>query len=105
MSIHRRYAARAVLDRIKFYPHAGTPVLHWFSGSDQELNRAIHCGCWFSVGPAMLTSQKGRKLVLTETDGPFTQSNGRRLFPWEVDMAEKPWQVFGRKVWMRHKGY
>ena len=97
MSIHSRYAAGAVLDRIKLYPHAGTPVLHWFSGSDRELNRAINCGCWFSVGPAMLAGRKGRKLVsqmprdrvLTETDGPFTQSGGRRLFPWDVDLAEK----------------
>lgn len=97
MSIHSRRAAAAVLERIEACPRAGTPILHWFSGSNKELDRAVDCGCWFSVGPAMLSGDRGRKLasrmprerVLTETDGPFTQSSGRPLFPWDVEAAEK----------------
>lgn len=64
---------------------------------ETKTNRAVDCGCWFSVGPAMLAGERGRELawrmpcerVLTETDGPFTQSNGRPLFPWDVGAAEK----------------
>ena len=96
MSIHSRRAASAVLERIEACPRAGTPVLHWFSGSNKELDRAVDCGCWFSVGPAMLAGDRGRKLasrmprerVLTETDGPFTELKGRPLFPWDVGVAE-----------------
>jgi TatD DNase family protein len=69
--------------------------LHWYSGNQRELNRAIDLGCWFSVGPAMLDGEKGRALVasmprdrlLTETDGPFGLLNGKSLFPWDVVQA------------------
>jgi TatD DNase family protein len=48
-------------------------------------------GCWFSVGPAMLASAKGQRLVslmpkdriLPETDGPFAQREGKPLMPWD----------------------
>lgn len=91
LSIHSRRAATAVLDQLAARPAAGTPVLHWFSGSVRELNRAVELGCWFSVGPAMLAGEKGRALVtkmpsdrvLTETDGPFAQVDGRAALPWD----------------------
>lgn len=92
MSIHSRRASTPVLDLLELYPGLGTPILHWFSGTVRELERAISLGCWFSVGPAMLCSKKGRELtaripkerVLTESDGPFAQLNGRSIYPWEV---------------------
>jgi TatD DNase family protein len=92
MSIHSRRAASAVLDRLEAHPGAGTPILHWFSGNKRELQRAIALGCWFSVGPAMLVSEKARALVrdmpkdrvLTETDGPFAQIGGVSAMPWDV---------------------
>ena len=95
MSIHSRRAARQVLQYLSSYPSAGTPILHWFSGSDRELDAAVELGCWFSVGPAMLASAKGRKLtarmprdrVLTESDGPFAQTSGRSCLPWDVESA------------------
>ena len=51
--------------------------------------------CWFSVGPAMLRSDRGKMLVaqmpreriLTESDGPFAQINRRSILPWEVSRA------------------
>jgi len=95
MSLHSRRASGAVLDFLERFSGAGTPVLHWFSGSLRDLDRAIKLGCWFSVGPAMLTGEKGRALaarmprerVLTESDGPFTQLNGVALMPWDVGRA------------------
>ena len=95
MSIHSRRAAKAVLDCLESHPGAGIPVLHWFSGSVRDLDGAIALGCWFSVGPAMLNSEKGKRLaalmprerVLTESDGPFAQIAGRAVLPWEVDSA------------------
>jgi len=63
MSLHSRRASGPVLDYIEKFPAAGTPILHWSSGSFRELDRAIKLGCWFSVGPAMLASEKGRALT------------------------------------------
>jgi TatD DNase family protein len=95
MSLHSRRASGAVLDCLERFTEAGTPVLHWFSGSFRDLQRAINLGCWFSVGPAMLLSDKGRALaarmprerVLTESDGPFAQLNGKAVMPWHVENA------------------
>lgn len=95
LSLHSRRAATPVLDALAAHPGAGSPVFHWFSGSSRELKRAIEAGCWFSVGPAMLASEKGRELaaqmprerLLTETDGPFAQIDGAAAAPWDCERA------------------
>ena len=95
MSIHSRRATSVVLDKLEAYPHAGVPILHWFSGNRRDLDRAISLNCWFSVGPTMLLATKSRNLVshmprermLTETDGPFAQVDGRGAMPWDVHRA------------------
>jgi TatD DNase family protein len=95
LSIHSRRASSDVLDALDARRDAGVPVLHWFSGTPRELARAVALGCWFSVGPAMLTGAKGRALVaqmprdrvLTESDGPFAQTNGRPATPADVGLA------------------
>lgn len=95
MSIHSRRAETEVLARLDSHPQSGTAVLHWFSGSLRNLEHAIALGCWFSVGPQMLCSKKGRSLVeamprdrvLTESDGPFASHKGRPAVPWDVHDA------------------
>lgn len=95
MSIHSRRASKPVLDYLERFPEAGTPILHWFSGSFRDLDHAVALGCWFSVGPAMLASEKGRALtarmprerVLTESDGPFARLDGKAILPWETANA------------------
>ncbi len=92
LSIHSRGAATKVLDVIESDLNKSLPVLHWFSGTKKELDRAIQLGCWFSVGPAMLRSRKGldrlssipRSRILTETDGPFATDGNVPLMPWDV---------------------
>ncbi len=110
LSIHSRRAAAPVLDCLEQHPSAGVPVLHWFSGSGSELRRAVELGCWFSVGPAMTRSKKGQGLiarmprdrVLTETDGPFSEREGRPMMPWDVKDAVNDlaaiWGVAGSEV-------
>ena len=52
-------------------------------------------GCYFSVGPAMLSSKKGYELVqlmpiekiLVETDGPFGNFKTQALLPWNANIA------------------
>lgn len=94
MSLHSRGAVDQVLDALAAHPKAGIPVLHWFSGTKKQLGRAVGQDVWFSVGPSMLASEKGRELValmpparvLPETDGPFArQPDGTPWFPWDTD--------------------
>ncbi|MCZ7663808.1 MAG: TatD family hydrolase [Thermoleophilia bacterium] len=95
MSIHSRGAVTPVLDSLEARPDAGTAVLHWFTGSVEELRRAARLGCWFSVGPEMLGTKGGRTLlrimardrVLTESDGPFSQAAGTPITPWQLGGA------------------
>ena len=92
MSIHSRGAPAAVLDALERQRTSGVPILHWFSGTKTELARADALGCWFSVGPAMLRSRKGRELaaampvdrMLTETDAPFGRDGDSPLMPWQA---------------------
>lgn len=104
-SIHSRGAVSATLEILRKSNHAVVPVLHWFTGSPAQAQAAIEMGCWFSVGPPMLRSAGGRALlsvipknrILTETDGPFAQLEGRKLVPSDSWMAvsglSKQWAV------------
>lgn len=91
LSLHSRGATKLLLDVLEYEPLAGRPVLHWFTGTERETQRAAEMGCWFSVGFPMLQSEAGRKRVrvmpidriLPETDGPFGTKNDRPLYPWE----------------------
>lgn len=95
LSVHSVRAATPVLDLIEacLPPERGQVVLHWFMGSKAEARRAAELGCYFSINVAMMTKEKGRDLVaalpferlLTETDGPFTQSGGRPARPADVE--------------------
>ncbi|MHC4995087.1 MAG: TatD family hydrolase [Planctomycetota bacterium] len=80
LTIHSRRAAGDVIAAIG-HDYPGATILHWFSGTPDELNAAQACGpsVYFSVNPAMIRSASGKKLigamgpdrVLTETDGPY----------------------------------
>ena len=97
LSIHSLRATKAVLDLIeKHFPvNRGQAVLHWFTGSKSEARRAVDLGCYFSVNSQMISNDRGRDLVstlpldrlLTETDGPFTELNGRTTCPTDVVSA------------------
>ena len=110
MSVHSRRSSGTVLDSLERTPAAGSAILHWFSGSFRDLERADNLGCWFSVGPAMLASEKGRALaarmpcdrVLTESDGPFAKLDGSPVNPWQVENAVQAlgeiWSMSPEKV-------
>lgn len=85
LSIHSIKATRLVLDSLEelFPQENGTTVLHWFTGTQSEAQRAIKLGCYFSINPMMTRTKKGQELIkslpinriLTETDGPFVNYN------------------------------
>lgn len=80
MSIHSSGAAMCTLDVLERTGclDACTCIFHWFSGSQEELTRAIDAGCLFSVNERMLKTKRGRAYVraipegrlLIETDSP-----------------------------------
>ncbi|ELK3675882.1 TatD family hydrolase [Vibrio fluvialis] len=105
LTIHSLNAVDETLMCLRKHPKAGIPVLHWFLGTKKQLLEAVDIGCYFSVGPAMLFSARGKRLIswlpkdkiLLETDGPFAKVSGKMLFPSDVDAViqylSKEWEV------------
>lgn len=67
-------------------------VIHWFSGTSDQLTRARRAGCYFSVNPRMLQSKCGRAYaqaipadrLLLETDEPASAGA-----PWNAARVRK----------------
>lgn len=97
ISIHSRRAVTKVLDVVERHSKKSIVVLHWFSGSAKELDRAIELGVWFSVNPIMTLGNKGAvsiaKIPLTrilpETDAPFAQNKGVPYMPWDTSIVNR----------------
>ena len=94
LTVHSRRSAGDVISVLEDQGQ-NRPILHWFSGTRKELERAIAIGCYFSVNPSMLTSTSGLTLVaampqdrvLTETDGPFVRVAGKPCTPADSKTA------------------
>ena len=92
LSVH---AVHAVDDALDVLERAGAVaaaagnvcIVHWFSGTSDQLTRARRAGCYFSVNPRMLQSKRGRAYaqaipvdrLLLETDQPAEQGA-----PWDA---------------------
>jgi TatD DNase family protein len=96
LSLHSRRAEAQVLDLLEEF--AITPaVFHWYTGSVANLDRLIAGGHYCSVNPAMTRSKSGRSIidrlpmdrVLTETDGPHVEINGRPAIPADIVAVEE----------------
>jgi TatD DNase family protein len=79
-----------------FFPSSrGSAVLHWFTGSRSEAQRAVSLGCYFSINREMMRNDKHNSMVaslpldrlLTETDGPFVKIDGRDARPSDVSQV------------------
>lgn len=80
LSIHAVRSASTVLDVLEKTGclKSCTCVFHWFSGSTDDLWRAIHAGCWFSVNEMQARTRRAKeqlrlipsKRLLFETDLP-----------------------------------
>lgn len=81
VSIHAVHATKEVLDILEA-TGAGkrnTIIMHWFTGSSDNLNRAIAAGYYFSCCPRMAQTRKGEEYIrqipqdklLVETDLPW----------------------------------
>jgi len=99
ISTHSVRCARQVLDALERTQVVETcsVVLHWFSASRSEIERARELDCWFSVNERLLATKPGQRLLdivpperlLTETDGPFIEVGDRPIRAGEVERAIK----------------
>lgn len=96
ISIHAVNAASEVLDALEAastFDHHQV-IFHWFSGSSDDLQRALRAGCFFSVGPRMLASRRGREYarqipldrLLLETDTPARDGETLPANIWEAEL-------------------
>ena len=90
VTVHSRGAETVVIERLR---SAGvTAILHWYTGPLSLIEEALAVGLYFSINPAMLRSEKGRKVIaaiprhraLTESDGPFAKSHGHPAGPTDM---------------------
>ncbi len=94
VTVHSRGAHNEVVDRL-VDAGANRVVLHWYTGSITAAEKAIDSGFYFSINPAMLTSQRGeavlsrvpRNRVLLESDGPYATAHGRPVEPADLTQA------------------
>lgn len=77
VSIHSRKTLDEIFSILPSYSIKGV-LLHWFSGSKKQLQKAMELNCFVSYGPAMiysgdkqvLLSETSMDKILLETDGP-----------------------------------
>ncbi|WP_312812970.1 Qat anti-phage system TatD family nuclease QatD [Sedimentibacter sp.] len=83
ISIHSVKSAEYVLNILETFntTRNNRCILHWFTGTEKQLIKAIELGCYFSVNKKMLDTERGRGVIrmipknklLVETDAPFIQ--------------------------------
>lgn len=98
VSVHAVKAASAVLDILEAgdFCRRNAVIMHWFSGTSDELVRACDAGCYFSVGARMLVTKRGRAYarripadrLLVETDAPPQPGDSMDFAAWEGELAE-----------------
>ncbi|EHY0929287.1 Qat anti-phage system TatD family nuclease QatD [Vibrio parahaemolyticus] len=92
LTIHSLNAVDEVLNCLESHPKSGKPILHWLLATKKQVTKATELGCYFSIGPAMLTSDRAKKVIswlpkdriLLETDGPFAKLKGNIVYPSDV---------------------
>ena len=98
LSLHAVRATDLVLDILESTGAATCCdcILHWFSGTSDELVRARQMGCLFSVGRLMMRSRRGRAWakqipadrLLLETDEPPEPDYPLTADAWRVQLDE-----------------
>lgn len=83
ISIHSIKSTQYLIDMLEFYNATKNNhcILHWFTGTEKQLAKAIGLGCYFSINKKMIYTVSGKKVIqtvpenrlLVETDAPFTK--------------------------------
>ncbi len=97
LSIHAVKSAGEALDTLCACGavESCTCIFHWFSGTSDDLNRAVDLGCRFSIGSRMMETKRGRAyarsiprhLVLLETDWPVHEGDEHTFDQLQENLA------------------
>ncbi|MBN4047210.1 TatD family hydrolase [bacterium AH-315-P13] len=93
LSIHSRGAEKEVLELLRSYKIKNA-IFHWYSGNLKLIDEIASSGYYFSVNTAMINSKKGKNIIeripknhlLTESDGPYIESNGKTVKPINIGL-------------------
>lgn len=102
MSIHLRKSEEVAISILKdFYPHKC--IVHWFTGTNEQMELLLELGCYFSINSNMVNNGKcceklklvPESRILIESDGPFTKIRGRKYtFDALYDVYEQVAQFY-----------
>jgi len=104
LTLHSRGAEARVLEMLIEY-QSPVAVFHWYTGPIAHVEKIQASGHYFSINPAMLQSENGRRIiqqiaparVLLETDGPYVQVENRTVLPTDGELTIKRlaalWQI------------
>jgi TatD DNase family protein len=96
ISLHSRRAEKEVLNQL-IQNKIQAAIFHWYSGPIKFIENISSHGYYFSINPAMIISENGQKIIkkipadriLTESDGPFIENDGRPINPSDIILVHK----------------
>lgn len=93
VSVHSSGAHLRVLRELHRTPVEGV-ILHWWTGGAEVTEEAVRLGCYFSLPPAMMSSEETVRAIpphrlLTETDHPYGDRRVRGAKPGRVLEVEQ----------------
>lgn len=85
MSVHLRKSEETAISILKEY-RPGKCIIHWFNGTNKQLQQLVELGCYFSINSNMINNVRNRETLflipktklLIESDGPFTKIEGKK---------------------------
>lgn len=86
MSIHVRGAEKEAIEIIEKYQPTRC-IIHWFTGTQEDLYELLNASCYFSVNANMalqnneLINSIPKDKILIESDGPYSKVNGKKYSP------------------------
>lgn len=98
MSLHGIGAFGELIDQLvthQIYDSGTIPIMHWYTGSGEDLVRHRDLGGYFSINPWMLQTKKGRSYV---TQLPKDRILLETDLPWSETVAEKSGEELAEDV-------
>ena len=100
MTVHIRRAEPQAIDILRRYAPKKC-IIHWFTGTEKQLDALLELGCSFSINSNMVVSKNNSKYlripkerILVESDGPYTKVSGRKYTPDLLQQSYKQISAF-----------
>ncbi|WP_428327881.1 TatD family hydrolase [Mucilaginibacter sp.] len=96
LSLHSRKAEKEILNYLISF-NIKSAIFHWYSGPVTLINDIVKAGYYFSINTAMIKSKAGQNIIskiplasiLTESDGPFIDVNGKPAKPININLIHE----------------